>query len=75
MEVTILSEDKDLKDEGRHDTSVGKLEETIGREAGLDELETAGRVRQAEGEIKEGIGKATDAVDGAADDAVEKLRH
>jgi len=64
----------DLSEEGRHDESRGKLEETIGREAGLKRLETEGRVHQAEGAVKQGLGDASDAVDDAVDDAHKALK-
>lgn len=62
------------RDEARNDQSTGQLEEAVGRAAGNDELETKGRVRQAEGEMKEGLGDAESDVEKAADDARDALR-
>jgi uncharacterized protein YjbJ (UPF0337 family) len=59
--------------EGDHDVSRGKLEETIGKVAGNDELETEGRVHQAEGELKRGLGEARADVSDAADTARDVL--
>jgi uncharacterized protein YjbJ (UPF0337 family) len=66
--------DRDLEEEGRHDQSVGQLEKAIGEDAGIDKLETEGRVREAVGEVKEGLGEAADTVDDAADDARDALK-
>jgi uncharacterized protein YjbJ (UPF0337 family) len=65
--------DKELRDEGREDISRGKLEEAVGKAAGSDKLETEGRVHQAEGEMKQGLGDADRSVSDAADAARDTL--
>lgn len=64
----------DQEREGDRDVSRGKLEETIGDLSGNKELETEGRVHQAEGEMKRGLGEARDEVSDAARKASDALR-
>ncbi|PYS88993.1 MAG: CsbD family protein [Acidobacteria bacterium] len=64
----------DAKKEGQQEKSAGKLEEAIGDAADNDKLRTEGRVRQATGEMKEGLSEADDRVGEASDSARDHLR-